>query len=195
MKKTLRHFALLFALAVAITLTGLAQTMDYAGNKEKVYVHTNHVFFKPGETLYFKLYVVKAKDQTPTRLSGVVYADIINPSGNVVQKLNYPVEDGYAEGSFEFNDQAVGGIYKLRAYTTWMRNEKDSTFFVKEITVQRVIAPRLLMKLDFPEKGYGPGDVVKADFSMRNLADQPIRNYPARSNKYSNGNGHFVFGD
>ncbi|HEY4149940.1 MAG TPA: TonB-dependent receptor plug domain-containing protein, partial [Chitinophagaceae bacterium] len=51
--------------------------------------------------------------------------------------------------------------------------------FVKEITLQKVIAPRLLMKLDFPQKGYGAGDEVTADFSMRNLSDKPVRNYPA----------------
>src|SRR5438270_6182459 len=61
-----------------------------------------------------------------------------------------------------------------------MRNENDSTFFVKEITLMKVIAPRLLMKLEFPQKGYGAGDEVKAAFSIRNLSDQPIRNYPAK---------------
>ncbi|MBL7749503.1 MAG: hypothetical protein JNM19_18835, partial [Chitinophagaceae bacterium] len=74
-------------------------------------------------------------------------------------------------------DQFVGGLYKIRAYTSWMQNEKETSFFVKEITLQKVIAPRILMKLDFPEKGYGAGDAVKANFSMRNLTDEPIANY------------------
>lgn len=156
-----------------------AQSIDYAGNKEKVYVQTSHVFLKPGETMFFKLYVVNANTQTPSFLSSAVYAEIIGPSGNVVQKINYGVENGYAEGSFDFSEQAAGGVYKLRAYTTWMRNETEQTFFEKEVTLMKVIAPRLLMKLDFPEKGYGPGDEVKADFAIRNLNDLPIRNYPA----------------
>jgi len=180
MRKSIFIGIVLPALVCMSFLSAMAQTSDYTGAKEKVYMQTSHVFFKPGETMFFKLYVVKAKDQTPSRQSNVVYVEIINPAGNVLQKLNYPVENGYAEGSFDFDEQAAGGVYKVRAYTAWMRNEKDSTFFTKEITLLKVIAPRLLMKLEFPEKGYGAGDEVKAAFSIRNLSDQPIRNYPAK---------------
>ena len=170
---------LLLVLVCLYPLVGKAQSLDYTNTKEKVYVQTSHVFFKPGETMFFKIYVVKANTQTPSFMSNVVYTEVISPSGTVVQKLNYGVESGYAEGSFDFSEQAPGGVYKIRAYTTWMRNENENTFFVKEITLLKVIAPRLLMKLDFPEKGYGAGDEVKADFSMRNLNDQPIRNHEA----------------
>jgi TonB-dependent SusC/RagA subfamily outer membrane receptor len=167
-------------IACAFPFLSLAQTVKYASTKEKVYVQTNHVFFKPGETVYFKVYVVNAKDQKPTAISNVVYVEFINPSGNVLQKQNCKVENGYAVGSFDFNETAVGGLYKIKAYTSWMRNENDSVFFVKEITLQKVIAPRILMKLDFPEKGYGAGSEVSANFSMRNLNDQSIRNYQGK---------------
>ncbi len=170
---------LLLVLVCMCPLIGTAQSLDYTNTKEKVYVQTSHVFFKPGETMFFKIYIVKANTQTPSFMSNVVYTEVISPSGTVVQKLNYGVESGYAEGSFDFSEQAPGGVYKIRVYTTWMRNENENTFFVKEITLLKVIAPRLLMKLDFPEKGYGAGDEVKADFSIRNLNDQPVRNHEA----------------
>jgi TonB-dependent SusC/RagA subfamily outer membrane receptor len=171
---------LIACLLLLIIATSFAQGKNYITGKEKIYVQTNHVFFKPGETMFFKMYVVKAKDQTPSWQSPVVYAELINPAGNVMQKSKYQVTDGYAEGSFDLGEEAKGGIYKIRAYTTWMRNESDSSFFVKEITVQKVITPRILMKLDFPEKGYGAGNEVTADFSMRNLSDQPIKFYAAK---------------
>jgi TonB-dependent SusC/RagA subfamily outer membrane receptor len=179
MKRFIKHFFLLVGL-VAITGHSFPQMPDYASTKEKIYIQTSHVFFKPGETIFFKLYLVNGGDQTPSEQSSMVYVELINPSGNVIQKLNYQVADGYSEGSFDFNEEATGGIYKLRAYTTWMQNEKDSSFFVKEIVLQKVIAPRILMKLDFPKKGYGPGDEVTADYSVRNLSDQPIRYYEVK---------------
>ena len=157
-----------------------AQSLDYISTKEKIYIHTNHVFFKPGEQLFYKLYLVNARDQTPSLQSSVAYVEVINPAGNIVQKSNYKIVNGYTEGSYDFAEQAVGGIYKLRAYTAWMQNEKDSLYFSKEITVQKVIAPRVFMKLDFPKKGYGAGDEVSADYSIRNLDDQPIKNYEAK---------------
>ena len=180
MRKIIYQFTLAAFIFLAFTSRGFAQNVDYASSKEKIYIQTSHVFFKQGETIYFKIYVVNAKDQTPATLSSIVYVEFINPAGNVLQKLNYKIENGYAEGSYEFGEQAVGGVYKIRAYTTWMRNENESAFFIKEITLQKVIAPRVLMKLDFPEKGYGAGSEVVADFSMRNLSDQPVKFFPAK---------------
>ena len=172
----------LFLVILASCFSLYSTAQDYASTKEKIYIQCNHVFFKAGETLFFKLYVVKAQDNTITNISNVVYTELISPAGTVVQKANYPVQDGYAEGSFDFTDGIAGGIYTIRAYTNWMRNEKESNFFTKEITVQKVLAPRILLKLDFPEKGYGAGDIVKANFSMRNLKDIPVANYA----------GHFI---
>jgi len=180
MRKIISQVIVSAILLSALSQTAIGQNIDYASAKEKIYVQTSHIFFKQGETAYFKIYVVNAKDQTPTSISSIVYVDIINPSGNVLQKLNYKIENGYAEGSFEFNEQTVGGVYKIKAYTTWMRNENESSFFIKEITLQKVIAPRVLMKLDFPEKGYGAGSEVVADFSMRDLSDQPVKFFPAK---------------
>ena len=180
MRKIFYHYCLAAFFTCIVSMTGIGQIPDYAASKEKIYIHTSHVFFKQGETIFFKLYVVKGKDQTPSKVSNTVYVELINPAGNVMQKFNYRVENGYAEGAYEFNESAVGGIYKIRAYTTWMRNENETNFFTKEVTLQKVIAPRVLMKLDFPEKGYGAGSEVSADFSMRNLNDQPIKFFPCK---------------
>ena len=180
MRKIFYHYCLAVFFTCIVSMTGIGQIPDYAASKEKIYIQTSHVFFKQGETVFFKLYVVKGKDQTPSKVSNTVYVELINPAGNVMQKFNYRVENGYAEGAYDFNESAVGGIYKIRAYTTWMRNENEINFFTKEVTLQKVIAPRVLMKLDFPEKGYGAGSEVSADFSMRNLNDQPIKFFPCK---------------
>jgi TonB-dependent SusC/RagA subfamily outer membrane receptor len=154
-----------------------AHPASYAYDKEKIYVQTDHVFFSPGETLFYKVYLVNGADNKPSSISNVVYIEIKGPSGTVLTKQTYQVEDGYAEGSYSLDKQSPGGVYQLKAYTSWMLNEKDSTFFKKSFTVQRIVAPRVLMKLDFEKKGYGAGDAVKANFSMRSLDDMPIRNY------------------
>lgn len=185
------RFCGLFLLFISICICrSAAQVVDYASHKEKIYLHTSHVFFTPGEDVFFKLYLVHAQDNTPSAVSNIVYVDVINPSGNVVQKNIYPVENGYAEGSYTFGEEVPGGIYKLRAYTAWMKNEKDSTFFVKELTLQQVISPRILMKLNLPQKGYGPGDEVTADFSARNLADRPVKDHAAKYTVSIGGQAH-----
>ncbi|WP_343673334.1 TonB-dependent receptor plug domain-containing protein [Chitinophaga sp.] len=160
-----------------LLLSAQAQVQDYATSKEKVYLQTNHVYFVPGETLFYKAYVVDAQKNTPTLTSTILNVDIISPTGSVLAQLKHQINIGYSEGGFTFAGDLPGGIYKIKAYTTWMQNEKDSTWFTKSITLQKVIAPRLLLKLDFPEKGYGPGDTIRAKFSVRTPDNQPLRNY------------------
>lgn len=169
---------IVFITIIILKLPVDAQNNMYAYAKEKIYVQTDHVFYKPGDVMYFKLYLVKGTDQTVSGQSNTAFTEIISPAGTVVKKLILKVNDGYAEGSFDFTTDAAGGIYKIKAYTSWMQNETDSTFFSKEITLQQYIAPRILMKLDFPAKGYGAGDEVKADFSVRSLSDEALKFYP-----------------
>ncbi|WP_144282213.1 TonB-dependent receptor plug domain-containing protein [Chryseobacterium echinoideorum] len=147
--------------------------------KEKTYIQTNHVFYKPGEEMYFKIYIVQAENQLPTEQSKVVNFEIVDPSGTVVKKSKYEIKNGHAEGYFYFDNNMKGGIYKIRAFTAWMQNETGKNVFEKEITLQKIVSPRILMKLDFPKKGYGAGDEVLADFSMRSLSNLPIPFYEA----------------
>lgn len=137
----------------------------------------NHVYFEPGDTLFYKAYVVDARTNIPTLTSRVLNVDIISPSGNILVQLKHPINIGYSEGGYGFSDSLPGGVYKIRAYTTWMQNEKDSTWFSKSIYLQKVVAPRILATLDFPEKGYGPGDTIKAMYSIRTLDNKPLAHY------------------
>ncbi|KQR91110.1 hypothetical protein ASG01_14600 [Chryseobacterium sp. Leaf180] len=147
--------------------------------KEKTYIQTNHVFYKPGEEMYFKIYVVQAENQLPADQSMVVNFELTDPSGTVVKKDKYEITNGHAEGYYYFGNDMKGGIYKIRAYTDWMQNEAGKNVFEKELTLQKIVSPRILMKLDFPKKGYGAGDEVLADFSMRSLSNLPIPFYEA----------------
>src|ERR1700761_6489214 len=109
----------LFILSSLILQTALTFA-QLAYDKEKIYIHTDHVFFAPGETLFFKLYLVKGSDNTPSKISKAVYVEVYGPSGTVVEKQTYPVTNGYCEGSYTLADLAPGGLYKLKAFTSWM---------------------------------------------------------------------------
>lgn len=168
---------ILIIISLFLLLSAQAQVPDYATTKEKVYLQTNHVYFEPGDTLYYKAYVVDAQTNTPTLISTILNVEIVSASGSILSQLKHPINTGYAEGGFKFNDSLPGGIYKIKAYTTWMQNEKDSTWFTRSLTLQKMIAPRLLVTLDFPEKGYGPGDTIKAKYAVRTTDNKPLINY------------------
>lgn len=182
--KFIRYIFLLFCL---VSFLPKAQTQFSDFKKEKTYIQTDHVFYKPGETMYFKITTIDAETNLPTTLSKVVNFELVEPSGAVVSKQKFVIKNGSSDGNFYFDEEMKGGIYKIRAFTAWMQNEKGKNSFEKEITVQKIVSPRILMKLDFPKKGYGAGDEVIADFSMRSLSNLPIPFYEAYFTATHNG--------
>lgn len=105
--------------AVADILRDNAQRMM----QEKVYVHTDNKCYFIGDTIWYKAYVVKAADMTPTDMSRILYVELLDPSGMVVERQSVIVSaDGLGDGGFALPDSIYTGFYELRAYTRWMLN-------------------------------------------------------------------------
>jgi alpha-2-macroglobulin-like protein len=142
--------------------------------EEKVYVQLDKPFYKPGEDVWFNVFVLNSNTHKPTQISDVVYVELIDPKGNVASKLDLVVREGTAHGDFSLVSSVPGGMYQIRAYTSWMKNFGNENFFKKDIQVQRIITPRFLLKLDYAKESYGSGDQVSATLSIRNLKDEKV---------------------
>ncbi len=140
---------------------------------ERIYLHTDRALYAPGETIWFSGYL-QALGQKVSRLSNVVHVMIKDAKGSVIGNMVYPVIKGKIRGDFLIDSDMPGGIYEMTAYTQWMKNEGEAHYFKKKIQVQKVIKPRLLLKLDFKRKSYGANDWVEATLKARDAKDQPI---------------------
>ena len=139
---------------------------------EKAYLQLDRTFFKPGESVWFSAFVRDAATLKAVDQSGVIYIEWINTKGAVSSTLNLIATDGRAHGSFLIPADAPGGIYKIKAYTNWQKNE--DAFFERDITVQAAVIPRLNMKMEFERKAYGAGDQVTARLDLFSLSNQPL---------------------
>ena len=155
--------------------------------QEKLYLQFDKPFYKPGEDLWFNAFVLNSNTHLPTSISDVLYVELIDPKGNVTSKLELLIDKGTTHGDFALEDNAPGGLYKIRAYTQWMKNFGEKAFFKKEIQVQRIITPRLLLKLDFEKEAYGPGDTVIAELSVNDLKNEKVSNADIASSVRING--------
>ncbi len=146
--------------------------------QERIYLHTDKTFYIPGETLWFSAYVRDAATMKPSSVSDIIQVQLISPKGSVQSTYKLICKNGKAAGDFTFAEDCPGGIYKIKAFSQWQKNEPDSLFFEKEITVQDIIVPHLKMKLDFDRKAYGAGDEVIAKFNLESMDNQVLGNYP-----------------
>jgi hypothetical protein len=76
-----------------------------------------------------------------------------------------------------------------------MKNFGKDNFFKKEFQVQRIITPRLLLKLDFVKESYGVGDQVTAKLTVRDLKDKKISQASIEFAVNIDGRKNIVFND
>lgn len=108
-----------------------AQTMP----QEKVYLHFDNTGYFQGETIWFKGYVIRADNGKPTDMSAVLYVELVNPSGDVVETRKLPILQGVAHGDIKLDSLYTTGFYEVRAYTRYMTNWGNGGIFSRVFPV------------------------------------------------------------
>ncbi len=91
--------------------------------QEKVYVHMDNTCYFQGDTIWFAAYTRQTSDGKPSQVSGVLYVELLNNDGYLVERKLIKMQDGRGSGFFALNKQIqYSGFYELRAYTRWQLN-------------------------------------------------------------------------
>lgn len=98
---------------------------------EKLYLQFDKPYYSVGDTIWFKGYILnKALSYSP--LSARVYIDMVNDSNKVVKRYIFASVIGITWGNITLDDKLYHeGGYTIRAYTQWMRNFGEESFFYK----------------------------------------------------------------
>lgn len=127
--------------------------------QEKVYLHFDNTGYVLGDTIWFKAYVVNASDFMPDTLSGVLYVELLNEKGKLLETKKLKIENGHCHGEFGLDDTDVeyfAGFYEVRAYTKFMLNFGEETVFSRVFPVFN----------DFRENGQYTERDIKADLRI-----------------------------
>ena len=103
--------------------------------QEKVYLHLDNTGYFMGETIWYKAYVFRDDSQRPTDLSGVLYVELIDPMGEVVQTHKHEIVNGGADGHIKLDGLFNSGFYEVRAYTRYMVNWGNAGMFSRILPV------------------------------------------------------------
>jgi hypothetical protein len=91
--------------------------------QEKVYLHFDNNCYFLGDTIWYKAYVVLADDNSPEPLSRILYVELLNEQGYLMERQQLEInKQGQADGCFAICDTLFAGYYEVRAYTKWMLN-------------------------------------------------------------------------
>jgi TonB-dependent SusC/RagA subfamily outer membrane receptor len=149
------------------------QNFNATHTQEKVYLHTDKPYYAIGDDIWFKAYVVDAQTLTSTPLSNILYVDLIDGRDSIKKTLRIPITLGFGWGNFELKDSLREGNYRLRAYTTWMRNFGEEFYFDKIIKVGNSWTNQVITKTDYTFTKEGNNETVTAHINYSNLDGFP----------------------
>ena len=104
-------------------------------SQEKVYLHLDNTGYFQGETIWFAGYVYDVGTKHQASKSSVLYVELVNPSGDVVETQKYKLLNGRTHGQMHLDSLVVTGFYEIRAYTRYMRNWDDACVFSRTFPV------------------------------------------------------------
>lgn len=124
------------------TLFQRAMNQIHAYPQEKIHLHIDRGVFVPGDTVWVKAYLVHATFHTRIEISRYVLVELINPLDSLISRVKLRVNGEHSfNGYIPLPYQLPDGRYTLRAYTSYMMEEGEESFFQRKISV---VSPRWL---------------------------------------------------
>lgn len=133
-------FILCNASCFAQSLDQVIEPLDSVSRKypvEKVHLHLDKTNYSFGEMIWFKAYVTD-ESNLPSMLSRILYVDLVDQELSVVSSLKLSVTAGLTSGNILVDTTMKKGDYELRAYTSWMRNYGEESFFNQGISIGNI---------------------------------------------------------
>ena len=91
--------------------------------QEKVFIHMDNTCYFQGDTIWFSAYTRQTNTGQPSQMSGVLYVELYNHEGYMVERKLIEMSKGRGDGFFALNQPVMySGFYELRAYTRWQLN-------------------------------------------------------------------------
>ncbi|MBR1683317.1 MAG: hypothetical protein IJ700_08220 [Bacteroidaceae bacterium] len=172
--------------AAPTTLEGWADRLTRFGNaipQEKVFVHLDNTCYFLGDTIWYAAYTRRTDKDLPSNVSRVLYVELLNQDGFLVERQLVEMKGGRGHGNFVLLDTLYAGYYELRAYTRWQLNwgvtEKEHSIGAEDWFYNAAMAKEYYRDYDklysrvFPvyDKPLEPGDYY------RDMTTRPLRRY------------------
>lgn len=150
--------------------------------QEKTYLHYDKASYGPGETIWFKAYLMSGI--LPADESKTFYVDWTDDKGKLLEHGVYPVIQASANGHFEIPAGFKGDYIHVKAYTKWMLNFDTAFIYQKDLRVLQpkaasanALKPAIVPTLQFfPEGGDAVAELSnKIAFKANDQWGRPVK--------------------
>lgn len=100
-----------------------------------IFLHLNKTTYVKGEELWFKGYLYNRLKSTPFKEPLNLYLGIYDSNGNQIKKELFISKDGISQGQIKIDSTFSGGLFYVKAVTSWIRNFKEDDSYVQQFQV------------------------------------------------------------
>ncbi|RYY53349.1 MAG: hypothetical protein EOO09_18320 [Chitinophagaceae bacterium] len=148
---------------------------------EKAYLHYDKPSYSPGETIWFKVYLMEGINAATE--SRNFYIDWTDEKGTILHRTIAPVVDGVSNGQFTVPAEYNGRFVHVKGYTKWMLNFDSAFLYQKDIRIHSTNAAQNSFKntqpttlVFFPEGGDAIAGIVnKVAFKANDQWGRPVK--------------------
>lgn len=119
---------------------------------EKIHVQTDKPYYLAGENVWFRIFLVDAASHFPDTVSRFVYAELINPYEELIERAKIHPVDGMFHGYFTLPEDLPEGGYEIRFYTRFMEKNGEEYYFTKKIFIGDPLSALYITKTTFKYK-------------------------------------------
>lgn len=140
----IKRIGLLVALAWTMTtglqaqekIDSLLFDLEEQFPQEKIHLHLDRDYYSPGETIWFKAYILA--DRQPEAFSKTCYVELVDEKGRVLDQKILPVLESAAASGMDIPSNYAQRKVFLRAYTRWMQEIDESLIPLRSVYVNQV---------------------------------------------------------
>jgi hypothetical protein len=166
--------SIIFLVAIAASYILHAQTANYAAQdsalarlrndypQEDVFLQLDKTYYFAGETIWFKAWCTM--EGMPSFLSRIIYVDLVDQSGTVIQKKMYKLDSlSSIGGDITIPSEIRSGNFSINAYSLWMLNFPSFVFrktvfiYGNDYTIKKTAASAAAVNVAFYPEG---GDLI-----------------------------------
>lgn len=107
--------------------------------REEIFIHTDRQDYISGENFWFNVYLIDRQSFRLSSYSSIVYFELLNSENRLIIQKKISIHNGSGPGAIVIPDTLKTGNYKIRAYTSWMRNFLPDNCFLKNIRVYNAL--------------------------------------------------------
>lgn len=168
--------------------------------QEKTFIQSDKKYYFAGETIWLKAWCTL--DEAPSYLSKILYVDLVNSKGDVIEKKMLQLDSlGSTGAEFDISNKIQTGNYSLNAYTLWMLNfpqfvgKKEIFIYGSDVKKETSSKTKASIKMYFfPEGGNiiagvknriafkicdDQGNIINASGAIANNKRETITNFTA----------------